>query len=97
MLARQNIINQAECDQILSGLQTIEREIAEGRFPWREDLEDIHMNVEARLFELIGGAAGRLHTARSRNDQISTDTRLYAKAAATEAARAVRRLQAALV
>ncbi len=77
MLVRQGIIRQADGEAIDQGLARIEREIAEGRFEFKAALEDIHMNVEARLAELIGAPAGRLHTARSRNDQIATDFRLW--------------------
>ncbi len=77
MLARQGIIPEADATAIVDGLARIEREIDEGRFVFRDDLEDIHMNVEARLKDLIGEAAGRLHTARSRNDQAVTDVRLW--------------------
>jgi argininosuccinate lyase len=77
MLARQGIISEPDATAIVDGLGRIEREIDEGRFVFRDDLEDIHMNVEARLKELIGEAAGRLHTARSRNDQAVTDVRLW--------------------
>ncbi len=97
MLARQGIIPGDSARQIVDGLRQIESEIAEGRFAWREELEDLHMNVESRLFELIGDVAGQLHTARSRNDQVSTDTRLFVKSAAFAAAGKVRALQAALV
>src|SRR5579875_521172 len=69
MLAAQGIISKDDEQAIQGGLNTIEREIADGRFDFREDLEDIYMNIEARLAALIGPAAGRLHTARSRNDQ----------------------------
>ncbi len=77
MLARQGIIPEADAAAIVDGLARIEREIDQGVFVFRDDLEDIHMNVEARLKELIGDAAGRLHTARSRNDQAVTDVRLW--------------------
>ena len=97
MLARQGIIEQDAADGIVDGLRSIENEITDGKFPWRNDLEDIHMNIEARLFDLIGDAAGQLHTARSRNDQVSTDTRLFAKSLALEAATAVRGVQAAIL
>ncbi len=97
MLARQGIISQPYADQMVDGLQQIESEIATGEFAWKEELEDIHMNVESRLFELIGDAAGRLHTGRSRNDQVATDSRLYAKRAAGDAVRAVRHTQRALL
>ena len=97
MLARQGIIGQTDTDRIVGGLQQIESEIESGEFEWKEELEDIHMNVESRLFELIGDAAGRLHTGRSRNDQVATDSRMYAKRAATDAIRAVRLTQRALL
>ena len=97
MLSGQGIIAKAEARRIVSGLKTIEKEIEAGTFKWRPDLEDIHMNVEARLFELVGEAAGRLHTARSRNDQVATDTRLYAKARASDALELLRDLQGALL
>ncbi|MCY4542225.1 MAG: argininosuccinate lyase [Rhodobacteraceae bacterium] len=77
MLARQGIIAAKDADAISHGLVTILSEIENGTFQFRDDLEDIHMNVEARLAELIGPAAGRLHTARSRNDQVATDFRLW--------------------
>ena len=76
MLGRQGIIPSADVDKIVDGLGKILDEIEAGEFEWKTELEDIHMNVESRLFELIGDAAGRLHTARSRNDQVATDTRL---------------------
>ena len=97
MLARQGIISRSDAGQIVDGLQQIESEIESGEFAWKEELEDIHMNVESRLFELIGDAAGRLHTGRSRNDQVATDSRLYAVRAAGEAVRAVRLTQRALL
>ena len=79
MLENQGIINTEDCSDICQGLSDIENEIMEGNFSWREDLEDIHMNIENRLFERIGPVAGKLHTARSRNDQISTDMRMFVK------------------
>ena len=97
MLARQGIISQTDADQIVDGLQQIQSEIESGEFVWKEELEDIHMNVESRLFELIGDAAGRLHTGRSRNDQVATDSRMYAKRGAADAIRAVRLAQRALL
>ncbi len=97
MMARQGIISETDVDQIVRGLQQIESEIESGEFDWKEELEDIHMNVESRLFELIGDAAGRLHTARSRNDQVATDSRMYARRAAVDAVRAVRLTQRALL
>src|SRR5256712_4396003 len=79
MLARQGIIGREDAAKIAHGLDTILSEIDEGRFAFKRELEDIHMNVEARLSELIGPAAGRLHTARSRNDQAATDFKLYVR------------------
>jgi argininosuccinate lyase len=80
MLAAQAIITEADRDQIVAGLKQIEREIESGKFEFSRKLEDIHMNVESRLATLIGPAAGRLHTARSRNDQVALDFRLWVKA-----------------
>ena len=80
MLAKQGIISEADRDAIVTGLNTIRGEIESGNFTFSRKLEDIHMNVEARLATLIGPAAGRLHTARSRNDQVALDFRLWVKA-----------------
>ena len=77
MLAKQGIITADDAKRIAYGLDTILSEIADGKFSFKRALEDIHMNVEGRLGELIGEAAGRLHTARSRNDQVATDFRLW--------------------
>ncbi|MBC8318062.1 MAG: argininosuccinate lyase [Desulfobulbaceae bacterium] len=77
MLAEQGLITQDECSQILAGLSEIETEISEGRFEFRQELEDIHMNIEKVLVDKIGPAGAKLHTARSRNDQVSLDIRLY--------------------
>lgn len=79
MLAAQGIITTEDRDQIVNGLTTIRSEIESGNFEFSRRLEDIHMNVEARLATLIGPAAGRLHTARSRNDQVALDFRLWVK------------------
>src|SRR5215467_8032005 len=79
MLGRQGIILAEDAAKIAHGLDTILSEIEQGRFAFKRELEDIHMNVEARLAELIGPAAGRLHTARSRNDQVTTDFRLWVR------------------
>lgn len=79
MLAHQGIISAEDKDKILHGLDTILSEIESGQFTFSRKLEDIHMNIEARLAELIGPAAGRLHTARSRNDQVALDFRLWVK------------------
>jgi argininosuccinate lyase len=79
MLAKTGIISSQDCDKITHGLNTILSEIEQGRFSFSRRLEDIHMNIESRLAELIGPAAGRLHTARSRNDQVALDFRLWVK------------------
>ena len=79
MLAKRGIISAKDAKQIVHGLDTILSEIERGKFRFKRALEDIHMNVEARLGELIGPAAGRLHTARSRNDQVATDFRLWVR------------------
>ncbi len=79
MLSAQKIIAAKDAQKIQKGLDTILSEIEAGKFTFRRDLEDIHMNVESRLAELIGAPAGRLHTARSRNDQVATDFRLYVR------------------
>lgn len=81
MLADQNIISQADADAISTGLTTIRQEIEDGKFIFKHEYEDIHLNIEARLTELIGEGAGRLHTARSRNDQVATDLRLWLREA----------------
>jgi len=77
MLATQNIISQTDKEAIISGLKQIEADIESGNFTFSTELEDIHMNIETRLVELIGEPAKRLHTARSRNDQVATDLRLW--------------------
>lgn len=97
MLAEMGIISEEDNDAIQAGLDTVMKELRDGTFPFRRDLEDIHMNVEARLKELIGDPAGRLHTARSRNDQVVTDFRLWTRGALDEAMMLVAGLQGALV
>jgi len=79
MLARQGIISKTDAREIIKGLEQVRSEIERGEFAFSQALEDIHMNVESRLAELIGPAAGRLHTARSRNDQVALDFRLYVR------------------
>lgn len=79
MLGAVGIISDSDCVAIREGLDTILLEIENGKFPFRVEFEDIHMNVEARLAELIGEASGRLHTGRSRNDQVATDFRLWVR------------------
>ena len=77
MLAKQGLIDDTERDAIIAGLSEIEQEISEGRFTFRAELEDIHMNIEKALTDKIGAAGEKLHTARSRNDQVALDIRLY--------------------
>jgi len=97
MLATEGIISKDDGQAILDGLAAIEKEIAEGKFVFKRELEDIHLNIEARLAELIGPAAGRLHTARSRNDQVVTDFRLWVRSACERADAGLLALQRALV
>ncbi|MFB3093635.1 MAG: argininosuccinate lyase [Dehalococcoidia bacterium] len=97
MLAKQGIIPGDDAEAIALGLEDIRAEIERDEFPFHQELEDIHLNIEARLKEKIGEAAGRLHTARSRNDQIATDMRLYVMEACDRAAAGVRDVQAALL
>ena len=97
MLREQGIIPAADAQAILNGLDAIAEEYRAGAVPEDEALEDIHMTIEHRLAALIGPAAGRLHTARSRNDQVATDFKLWVRSACDEAADAVRGLQRALV
>lgn len=80
MLANVGILTADECTRIVAGLQAIHKEIAEGQFEWQIGLEDVHMNIESRLVDLIGDTGKKLHTGRSRNDQIATDMRLYLRA-----------------
>ena len=97
MLAAQGIITANDAKNIGKGLDTILSEIRKGSFDFKRALEDIHMNVEGRLSELIGPAAGRLHTARSRNDQVATDFRLFVRDTIDDIDAALARYQAALV
>ncbi len=97
MLVRQGIISAQDGAAIAQGLDTIAREIESGVFQFQTALEDIHMNVEARLKELIGEAAGRLHTGRSRNDQVATDFRLWVRQAIDGLDGQLRGMQAALI
>src|ERR1700688_4121248 len=96
MLAKQGIISTHDGASIAQGLDTILSEIETGTFSFKRALEDIHMNVESRLSELIGPAAGRLHTARSRNDQVATDFRLYVRDTIDELEAALAAFQQAL-
>ena len=84
-------------EAICGGLDAIQAEIESGVFPFREEMEDIHMNVETRLAELIGEAAGRLHTARSRNDQVALDVRMFVRDSIDEIVSGLRGFQASLL
>ena len=97
MLARQGIINATECDAIVDGLRTIGARIEAGEFKWSVALEDVHMNIEAALTEAIGDAGKKLHTGRSRNDQVATDIRLWLRAELAEISNAIRHMQHALL
>jgi argininosuccinate lyase len=97
MLMAQGIIARSDGDAILDGLDAVLREIESGAFTFQRALEDIHMNVEHRLGQLIGEAAGRLHTARSRNDQVATDLKLWVRDAIDRLDQALRALQGALI
>ncbi|MFO0995766.1 MAG: argininosuccinate lyase [Alphaproteobacteria bacterium] len=97
MLARQGIISKKDGAAIQRGLKAVRREIERGRFTFKTELEDIHMNVEARLAALIGKPAGRLHTARSRNDQVATDFRLWVRDAIDAIDGKMKTLQARLI
>src|ERR1700681_2299374 len=96
MLAKQGIIAAEDARAIARGLDTILSEIESGKFKFKRALEDIHMNVESRLAELIGPAAGRLHTARSRNEQVATDFKLWVRDAIDEIDLALAAYQRAL-
>ena len=97
MLAKQGIIAEREAETIIKGLNSIRKEIEQGKFQFSTELEDIHMNIEARLFEKIGDVAGKLHTARSRNDQIALDMRLFLKEEIPKTIDTIKALQSSLV
>ena len=97
MLVKQGVLSEADGEAIARGLDAIADEIARGEFVWDTALEDVHMNIEKRLTDRIGDAGKRLHTGRSRNDQVATDIRLYARAAIERILGEIRRLQAAIV
>ena len=97
MLVARRILSREDGEAIARGLEKIRAEIKAGQFPFRIEHEDIHLNIEARLHELIGPAAGRLHTARSRNDQVATDFRLWVRDAIDHLDRQMTLLQAALI
>ncbi|MBY5939530.1 argininosuccinate lyase [Halomonas sp. DP5N14-9] len=97
MLAQVGVLSEEERDAILTGLKEIETEIAEGRFEWSVALEDVHMNIEARLTQKIGITGKKLHTGRSRNDQVATDIRLYLREEIDLVASELARLRAGLI
>ncbi|XP_022951745.1 argininosuccinate lyase, chloroplastic-like [Cucurbita moschata] len=97
MLAKQGLISVGDEDSILTGLDAIERRIQNGEFVWRADREDVHMNIEAALTDLIGEPAKKLHTARSRNDQVATDFRLWCRDAIDSIVERIKDLQIAMV
>jgi len=97
MLAHVGVLSAGECEAIVNGLRQIEAEIDAGTFEWRHALEDVHMNIEARLIERIGDAGKKLHTGRSRNDQVATDLRLYLRDGVDDTLAAIRRLQEGLL
>ena len=97
MLKSCGIISEADCNAIIDGLETIAQEIADDRFVWSAALEDVHMNIEARLTEIAGEPGKKLHTARSRNDQVATDMRLFTRDAIDQLQADLTALQQALV
>ncbi len=97
MLAAQGIISEAERDRLHTGLEQVGTELRDGAFPFADGDEDIHMAIERRLTELVGPVGGKLHTARSRNDQVATDVAMFVRDHAASAEEAVRRLAEALI
>ena len=97
MLWKQGIIPEKDAELIIMGLISIREEIEHGKFQFKEELEDIHMNIEARLIEKIGDAGAMLHTARSRNDQVALDMRIFTKEAISETIAKIKSLQEALL
>ncbi|KAK4276891.1 hypothetical protein QN277_014988 [Acacia crassicarpa] len=97
MLAHQGLMSVSDRDRIIEGLDEIERRIENGKFNWRTDREDVHMNIEAALTDIIGEPAKKLHTARSRNDQVLTDFRLWCRDAIDNMITRIKNLQASLV
>ena len=77
MLAEQGVLTEQEAQTLVKGLDTVLEEIESGKFEWKKEMEDLHMNIESRLTEIVGAVGGKLHTGRSRNDQVALDFRLY--------------------
>ena len=97
MLNKIGVLTAKDCEAILKGLDQVEQEITDGEFQWSVSREDVHMNIEARLTEIVGDAGKRLHTGRSRNDQVATDIRLYLRDQIGYAIQEIRRLQQGLL
>jgi argininosuccinate lyase len=97
MLAKQGIITKKEAEKIIKGLKFVQSEIEQGKFQFKPELEDIHMAIESRLMEKVGKIGGKLHTARSRNDQVALDLRLFARDAILGTISGLRELQGALI
>jgi len=97
MLAKQGIISEKEAETIIGGLTSIREEIEQGKFQFKPELEDIHMNIEVRLIDKVGEVGRKLHTARSRNDQVALDLHLFIKAAISETLVRLREFQRALI
>jgi argininosuccinate lyase len=97
MLAKVGVLTKKECDAIVKGLKEIEAEIDAGGFSWSVDLEDVHMNIEAQLIKRIGEVGKKLHTGRSRNDQVATDLRLYLRDGIDIVVHAIGQLQLAIL
>jgi len=97
MLAKQGILTEEEADKIVEGLNKVLQEIESGKFEWKKELEDVHMNVEKRLTEIVGPVGGKLHTGRSRNDQVATDVRLFVRKEIEEILELLKALRRAFV
>ena len=97
MLAAQKIISAADLAAIEKGLAEVKHEVQAGKFEWLLDLEDVHLNIEKALTDKIGDAGKRLHTGRSRNDQVATDIRLYLRAVCDDAIAGIKKLQTSLL
>ncbi|MBM31873.1 MAG: argininosuccinate lyase [Chloroflexi bacterium] len=97
ILEKLGILNEKERKKLIESLNIIKEEIESGKFVWKDEYEDLHMNIESRLNEIVGPLSGKLHTGRSRNEQISTDTRMYVKDAIEEIKELIVRLQASLL
>src|SRR5207253_66854 len=96
-LAEAGILSSEEREKIEAGLREIQQEIESGKFQWDQSLEDVHMNIEAALTKRIGAVGAKLHTARSRNDQVALDLRLYVKAEIEEILKRLQAVQIALL